>query len=65
MILHTPGQLNRCAATPLSLGVTVRGWLHANGFDPEAVDAWCIANGVDPRAIVQPVVPVSMHAQSA
>jgi hypothetical protein len=65
MALHTPRRLNRCHTTPLPLAITVRGWLLARGLDPPAVDAWCQANGVDPGAIVQPVVPVSMHAHSA
>jgi hypothetical protein len=64
MALHTPRRLDRCESTPLPIGVTVRGWLHANGLDAGAIDAWCSTNGVDPGAVVQPVAPVS-HAQIA
>jgi hypothetical protein len=55
MILHTPRQLRRCETTPMAIGITARGWLHAQGLDPAAIDAWCQTNGIDPGAIVQPV----------
>jgi hypothetical protein len=65
MVLHTRRQRERCYDTPLDVALTARGWLLAHGLDAEVVDAWCQANGVDPDAIVEPVVPVSMHAHSA
>jgi hypothetical protein len=64
LLLHTPRQWDRCCSTPLAVSLTVRGWLHARGLDPAAIDAWCGANGIDPGAVVQPVVPVS-HATVA
>lgn len=65
MVLHTRHQLGRCEDTPLDVALTARGWLLASGLEPEAVDAWLLANRIEPDAVVQPVVPVSMHAQSA
>ena len=43
VIWHTPRQWNRCIDTPLGIELTDRGWLHANGIDPDS----------------EPVVPVS------
>jgi hypothetical protein len=43
VIWHTPRQWNRCLDTPLAIKLTDRGWLHANGIDPDS----------------EPVVPVS------
>jgi hypothetical protein len=37
LLAHTPRQYNRCLDTPLAIELTDRGWLRANGLDPEAV----------------------------
>jgi hypothetical protein len=65
VLLHTPRQLRRCESTPMAISLTARGWLHAQGLDPDAIDAWCYANGIDPGAVVRPVAPVSVHAHIA
>jgi hypothetical protein len=43
LLAHTPRQLDRCYSTPLAIELTDRGWLAANGIDPDS----------------EPVVPVS------
>lgn len=37
LLLHTPRQMDRCLDTPTAIVLTDRGWLRANGLDPEAV----------------------------
>jgi hypothetical protein len=36
-ILHTPQQLRRCEGTPMAIVITERGWLMAEGIDPDSV----------------------------
>ena len=36
-IRHTPRQLRRCEGTPMAIVITERGWLTAEGIDPDSV----------------------------